>query len=643
MYCQFVKQCKMEEGKQYSIYCRKAIGSETEEVLLDMNALYDELKANYLSLAIYKISPDQNILAYSIDTDGSEYYDLYFKDLTTGKLLKNKIDRSDKMARSLEFSNDSKTIMFTVYDSVHRPYIVHRSQIDINAQVDSRSDCVPISVKESEILFTDNDDKYFVSVRKTLSEQFILIESSSNITSEYYYMKSEDFQTGTFKLFGNKQRKDGLEFKVSHQGNFFYIVHNEGEFVNFKIVRTPIDNPDFDSAEDFVPYNEKFYCEDIIPFSNHLALFGRSYGVPKLVIYDVTTNKEPKEVVFPEPSYDMYAISNREYNTNNVRIQYSSFLTPLTTYDYNMDTHSFTVLKQDEVLGGFDKNLYKQEKILARSRDGKTDIPISLVYKKRDGSKDIELNGNNPCLLYGYGSYGSSIDAYFSPFIISLLDRGVVYAIAAIRGGSENGRIWYLDGKLLKKRNTFFDFVDSAEHLINQGYTNPSRLASLGGSAGGLLIGATINEKPELWKACILQVPFVDLMNTMLDPTLPLTTTEYDEWGNPNVKEYYDYMLSYSPVDNIESEENVQKQYPAILVYQSFNDVRVNYWEGAKYVATMRHYYATKKKNNTQNLVLCKTNMTQGHGGSSGRFERYTEMAYRYAFILSQITDEYKL
>nr|CAG4715554.1 unnamed protein product [Naegleria fowleri] len=637
----YVYYSKTEDGKQFSIYCRKPIINENEhgneQVLLDLNELAEELKTNFVNLGIYKVSPSQDLLAYSIDTDGSEYYDLYVKNLNTGKLLRDRIDKSSKIARSFEFSTDSRTVVFTIYDDTHRPYKVFRTKLDIDTYVDERSQCKPIELDNCELLYTDHDEKFFVSVRKTLSEQYVFIDSSSNITSECHYLQANDLETGTFKLFGDKPRKTGLEFSVTHQGDYFYIVHNEGDNVNFKVTRTPITNPCFDTAEDFVPYNEKFYCEALLAFNKHLALFGRSGGVPKLVILDPQRKVAPREVEFPEPSFDLSPSNNKEYDTFKVRISYSSFLTPPTVYDYDMENDKLIVLKQDEVLGGYDKTIYKQEKISAKSRDGVTEIPISIVYKKRSEQNPLVLDGDNPLLLYAYGSYGACIDAYFSYALFSLLDRGFVYALAAIRGGAENGRNWYLDGKLLKKKNTFNDFIDCAEYLINEKYTKPEKLAIYGGSAGGLLIGAVVNMRPELFKAAILQVPFVDVINTMCDATLPLTVTEYEEWGCPLEKEYFDYMKSYSPYDNIENDENIDKPYPSILIDQSFNDTRVNYWEGAKYVARLRHFFATKKKNQNTSVILCKTNMSQGHSGSAGRYDRYKETAFRYAFLIDQL------
>ena len=630
---------KTEDEKQYKIYCRKKLGSEKEEVMLDLNELETELGTEFLELEVLDISPDQNILAYSIDIEGDEFYDLYFKDLTTGKLLKQRIDREDRMDTSFEFGSDSKSIIFAVCDDAHRAHKVYRTTIDVTAQVDSRSDCEKISLDEDcEMIYEECDEKFFVSVSKPNTDKYIFVESSSNITTEWYYIRSDELASGQLKLFANKKRKEGVEFYVDHQDGYFYIWHNDGNFVNFVLCKTPENNPDFDTAQCAIPYDEHFFTEDVICFANHIAIFGRRGGVPKLVIMDPHGVKPEREVVFPEPSYDLESSDNFNFNTNIIRIVYSSFVTPETTFDYNMDTNEFTTLKQEEVLGGYDKTQYKQEKIMIPSRDG-IQIPVSLVYKKQEGGS-IVMDGNNPCLLYGYGAYGYSIDAYFSHSLISLLDRGFVYASVAVRGGAECGRSHYLSGKLLNKRNSFNDFIDAAEHLIKTGWTKPDKLVCKGGSAGGLLIGSTIAMRPELFCAAVLEVPFVDVMNSMLDTSIPLTETEKDEWGNPELAHFFDYMISYSPYDNIDKEENVDKAFPSILVDHAFHDSRVQYWEGLKFVAKVRHFMTNKRKE--ASLVLCKTNMQQGHGGGTQRYEQYKETAFRYAFIINQVQPEEK-
>ncbi|KAF0979056.1 hypothetical protein FDP41_002126 [Naegleria fowleri] len=633
---------RTEDGKDYKIYCRKALeeGSK-EEILIDLNELSKELETDFLELGMYEISPDQKILAFSIDVDGDEFYDLYFKDLTNGKIYSFFISKDENLDTSFEFGNDSRTVVFAVCDEAHRPYRVYRKTLAMNSFVDKLEDCQTISVKEDcELIFEELDERFFVSVCKTLSEEFIFIDTCSNNTCEYHYIRTDDLPKDNLRLFANKKRKEGVEFYISHHTNHFYVWHNDDGYINFRLMRTPVENPDFNNLEEVLPYNPEFYTEDLVCFKDHLALFGRSEGVPKLIILDPHNVNSPKEVEFNEPFYELEPCENYTFDNSRIRIVYSSFITPTTTYEYDMQNHEFNILKQEVVLGDFDPNQYMQRKILVTARDG-VKIPIGLVYKKRNNSDTgIELDGNNPLLLYGYGAYGCSLDAYFSHAIFSLLDRGFVYAIAGVRGGSENGRGHYQDGKLLKKKNSFYDFIDCAEYLIKEGWTNPNKLVIEGGSAGGLLIGGVLAFNPELFRAAILEDPFVDVINSLSDPSIPLSVTEYDEWGNPQNEKHFEYMLSYSPYDNMDKEENVEKSYPAILIDHALNDSRVQYWEGLKFVAKLRYFYSTPERTRyfpTPSLILCKTNMKQGHGGASQRYEAYKEIAYRYSFVISQV------
>ena len=606
-----------------------------EEILLDLNQIAHEFETEYLDLGFYDISPDQNIMAYSIDVDGDEYYEMYFKDLKSGKIIAEYISRDECLDTSFEFGTDSRTIIFVTCDEAHRPYKVYRKTLNVEEQVENIEDCKRISLEnECEMVYCDMNEKFNVAAYKTLTDEFIFIESISNNTCEYRYLRVDDLPSSEFKLFANRERKEGIELYITHHKDHFYFWHNDEGFVNFKLFKTTVENPDLDNAPEFLPYNPDFYIESLVAFENHLAMFGRSEGVPKLVILDPNGEKQPKEVEFPEPSYDLGESENYIYESNLIRLTYSSFLTPETTYEYNMDTQEFKILKQEKVLGDFDKNNYVQKKLMVPSRDGKAKIPLHILYKKSSINGDIELDGSHPLLLYGYGAYSICNDASFSYSIFSLLDRGVIYAVSSVRGGSELGRDWYLQGKLLNKKNTFYDFIDSAEYLIQQGWTNPGKLAIEGGSAGGLLIGSVLCMRPEIFRAAILEVPFVDLISSMMDPSMPLCCTEYDEWGNPTIKKFYDYMIQYSPYDNIDCEENVNKPFPSILVDHALNDSRVQYWEGLKFVARLRHFQKTHSK---PGLILCKTNMKQGHGGAAQRYEGYKELAFRFAFILSQI------
>ncbi|KAL9642909.1 hypothetical protein ABK040_010604 [Willaertia magna] len=692
---------KTEEGKQLRIYCRKKIKNnleniiitnidndiyleKEEEILLDLNKLQEELKVDFLTLGIFKICPKtENLLVYSIDTNGSEFYDVYFYNLKESKFLNLKINKDQHVGCNFEFLNEN--IYFTQYDTTHRPYRIYKYKIpNLNDLVINRNDCNELIIKDNEfvkLIYEDLDERFFVSIYKSLSQEYLFIDSSSKITSELYFLKIKDLNNNLdhFKLI--KKREQGLEYYVCQKDEYFYIWHNLNEFINFKLIKVPIidiinnnENIFLKKEYEYIPYTDNFYIENVIAFKNHLTIFGRSEGVPQLIIIPSPSsslpNKEENElnkelnnryqVTFPEPSYELYPIHNREFNSNKIRFIYSSFITPETTFDYDMNKKEFIKLKQDEVLGNYNQLNYKMKKIFAKSRDGHTDIPISLVYKINNltnidnltnKDNDLDLNGNHPLLLYGYGSYGATIDAYFSHSIISLLDRGFIYAIASIRGGAENGRKWYNDGKLLQKKNTFYDFIDSAKYLIKEKYTNKNKLAIYGGSAGGLLIGACLNFNPNLFKSAILQVPFVDCVNTMLDANLPLTVTEYEEWGNPNEKHVYDYMMSYSPYDmidnihldnstNMDSTTNLEKKtFPSILIDQSLNDTRVGFWEGTKYCAKLRYHLLKNKLLDKEPFILCKTNMGAGHGGKSGRYERYKEIAFRYAFLIDQLTN----
>ena len=585
---------RTEEGKQYPIYCRKKEGLEVEEeVLLDQNVLAQGHE--YLEMGVYNISPNHQLLAYSTDTTGGESYTLYIKDLNTGQLLSDQIPNT---YYSVEWANDNQTLFYTTLDAAKRPYKLYRHQLGSTPATDT-------------LIYHETDESFFLDVSKTRSKAYLLMELENINTSEVHYLEA-DQPTGDFKVISPRQTE--LEYSVEHHSDQFLIVTN-AEAVNFKLMRASVNNPSRENWEEVIPHRESVKLDGISAFQNHLVISEREDGLRKIRIRNLATIKE-HTVDFPEPVYTVHQGRNPEFNTTTLRFNYGSLVTPMSVFDYEMDDRTRELKKQDEVLGGYDMSLYESERIFAEAEDG-TPIPISLVYKK-----GLPKDGKNPLLLYGYGSYGINSDPYFSSNRLSLLDRGFKYAIAHIRGGEEMGRMWYEHGKLLHKRNTFTDFIACAEHLIAENYTASDKLIIQGGSAGGLLMGAVTNMHPELFEIVIAKVPFVDVVNTMLDASIPLTIIEYDEWGNPNEKEFYDYIKSYSPYDNVEA-----KEYPHILVTAGLNDPRVHYWEPAKWTAKLR---ALKTGDNR---LLLRTEMGAGHAGPSGRYDYLKEIAFEYAFI----------
>ncbi len=585
---------RTEEGKQYPIYCRKKGGLEAEEeVLLDQNALAQDHE--YLEIGIFKISPNHQLLAYSTDTTGGESYTLYIKDLNTGQLLEDQIPDT---YYSVEWANDNQTLFYTTLDAAKRPYKLYRHQLGSTPATDA-------------LIYHETDESFFLDVSKTRSKTYLLMELENINTSEVHYLEA-DQPTGDFKVISPRETE--LEYSVEHHSDQFLIVTNAAA-VNFKLMRAPINDPSRGNWEEVIPHRESVKLDSISAFQDHLVISEREGGLRKIRIRNLVTGKE-HTVDFPEPVYTVHQGRNPEFNTDTLRFNYGSLVTPMSVFDYEMDERTRELKKQDEVLGGYDPSLYESERIFAEAADG-TPIPISLVYKK-----GLPKDGKNPLLLYGYGSYGINSDPYFSSNRLSLLDRGFRYAIAHIRGGEEMGRMWYEHGKLLHKRNTFTDFIACAEHLIAENYTASDKLIIQGGSAGGLLMGAVTNMRPELFEIVIAKVPFVDVVNTMLDASIPLTVIEYDEWGNPNEKEFYDYIKSYSPYDNVEA-----KEYPHILVTAGLNDPRVHYWEPAKWTAKLR---ALKT---VDNRLLLRTEMGAGHAGPSGRYDYLKEIAFEYAFI----------
>jgi oligopeptidase B len=586
---------RTEQGKQYSIYCRKKESLEAEEeIILDGN----ELAAGheYLKIGVAKISPNHKLLAFSIDTNGSESYTLYIKDTTTGGIVDTPIPNT---YYSLEWANDNKTIFYTILDITRRPYKVYRHIIGTNPDND-------------ELVYHETDRSYFLWLQKTRSEKYIIIGCNNITTSEARYIQA-DTPDENFTVF--QPRQEGVEYTLDHHENTFYIVTNE-DAKNFKLMTAPIDNTDRSQWFEVIPHRKDIKLDGIDIFCDHMVVYERRNGLKNIQIRLFRSDLK-YDIDFPEPVYNVIPSDNPEYKTDVLRFHYTSFITPMSVYDYNMNTGVRELKKQTEVLGGYNPQEYVSERIFTETDNG-VRIPVSLVYKK-----GTQRTGNNPTLLYGYGAYGISQDVNFSSNRISLLDRGFIIGIAHIRGGGELGRLWYEDGKLLKKKNTFSDFITSAEALFEKRYTSPDRLIIYGGSAGGLLIGAVVNMRPDICRAAIANVPFVDILTTMLDPSIPLTVIEHDEWGNPDKKEYYDYMKSYAPYDNIRPQT-----YPHTLVLAGLNDPRVQYWEPAKWTAKLR---TTKTDTN---VLILKTDMGAGHGGASGRYDYLKDLAFEYAFIL---------
>jgi oligopeptidase B len=587
---------RTEEGKQYPIYCRKKGSMDAQEqVTLDLNEMAKGLK--YFAVGNYTVSDNGNILAYSTDSTGYRQYTLHFKDLTSGEVLPDQIER----VTSAVWAADNKTVFAVTED-----------------QVTKRSDKFwrhTLGNSTNDLVFEEKDELYDIGVSRTRDRKYAFLQSESKTTTEVRYIPS-DAPAAEPKVI--VPRENDHEYYVDHRDGLFYIRTNKNA-KNFRLVTAPVSDPQVRNWKEVIAGRKGVKLDDIDLFAKHMVVTEREDGLRKLKIMSFETGKT-ENVSFPEPVYTVSGSANPEYNTGTFRFNYQSMVTPSSVFDYDMNTGKRMLMKQTEVLGGFDSSRYTSERIYATASDGAR-IPMSIVYKK-----GLKLDGRNPALLYGYGSYGISMDPTFSSARISLLDRGVVYAIAHIRGGGEMGEEWYDAGKMMTKRTTFTDFISAAEHLIKAKYTAGDRLVIQGGSAGGLLMGAVTNMRPDLFKAVVAQVPFVDVVNTMLDASLPLTTSEYLEWGNPNKKPEYDYIRTYSPYDNIAA-----KKYPAMLIKVSVNDSQVPYWEGAKFAAKLR---ATKTDNNP---LLLKTNMGAGHGGASGRYDALHESAFDYAFILTQM------
>jgi len=595
---------RTEQGKQYPIFCRKKGDMKApEDVTIDMNKMAEGHP--FFSVGAYNVSEDGNLLAFSTDTTGFRQYNLFVKDLRTGQVGEKIADR----VTSVAWANDNKTLFYGQEDDVTK----RSNKIFRHALGSGKHD----------LLFEEKDELYNTGVGKTRSKGYIVVVSSSSTTSETRYL-SADKPNEELKLF--LPRKENHEYYIDHLGENFYIRTND-QGKNFRLVTAPVSDPSPKNWKEIIPHRKDVMLEDIDCYAGHYIAVERENGLPKFHITDLKSGKS-HEIPFQDPVYVAYPGQNAEFNTTVFRFNYESFITPNSVYDYDVVTGKRELRKQQPVLGGYDPTLYKSERVYATASDG-VKVPISIVYKKdlnRDGQRPQNSPPNRPMLLEGYGSYGISNDVDFSSNRLSLLDRGVIFGIAHIRGGGELGKEWHDTGKMMAKRNTFTDFITAAEYLVNEKYTSKDRLIITGGSAGGLLMGAVTNMRPDLFKAVVSYVPFVDVMNTMLDASLPLTVGEYLEWGNPNEKPAYDYMRSYSPYDNVE-----KKAYPTILVRTSLNDSQVMYWEPAKYVAKLREM----KTDN--NLLLFKVKLEPGgHGGASGRYDRLHDTAFDYAFILGQ-------
>jgi oligopeptidase B len=586
---------RSETGKQYNIFCRKKGDlNAPEEILLDENVLAKGLK--YFSVRTLSVSPDHRLLAYSVDTDGGEVFTLRVKNLETGELLPDIITGT---SYSFAWAADSRSFFYDVLDPAKRPFKAMHHVLGSDVHADST-------------VLEEPDERFELSIEKSRSRQFIFFEVESKLASEIRFIRADHPEETPVLI---QPREKELIYHVDHHGDRFFFVTND-HAKNFKVVSAPIDQPSKEHWSDFAPYDPNVAITGVEAFADHLVVLERQRGLPIVRVYDLKTGKS-QLIDFAEPAYNVELGENPEFNSSVVRLEFSSLITPNSVVDYDMVGQTKTVRKQMPVLGGFNRDHYAEEQIYAKADDG-VEIPISLFYRK-----GFQRDGSAPIMLTGYGAYGLSEEAEFSSVRLSLVDRGFVFAIAHIRGGGELGRTWYEDGKLLKKKNTFTDFVRCAEYLLEQKYGSPRMLAINGGSAGGLLMGSVMNLRPDLFKTVIAAVPFVDVLNTMSDPSLPLTVTEYEEWGNPADRPYYEYIRSYSPYDNVGA-----RPYPNLLVTAGLNDPRVSYWEPAKWVAKQR----TLKNQNR--LLLLHTNMGAGHMGESGRFDRLKESAMECAFVL---------
>lgn len=588
---------KTEEGKQYPMYFRsKKQNGDDEQLLLDQNELAKGLK--YYAVSDFAISDDGNYLAFSSDTTGYRQYTLQIKDLRTGQMLPDKIER----VTSVEWANDNKHLFLVTEDDVTK-----------------RSDKLwrhEIGTSKSDLLYDEKDELYDIGVNRSRDKKMLFVTAFAKTMREVRFLPA-DQPMGEWKIV--LPREKDHEYSVDYYNGEFYITTNKNA-TNFRVVTAPVSDPSEKNWKDFIAHNPKVKVDDINFFKNHAIVYERENGLEYLRAIDMKS-KDSQRIATPETVYTTNLAANPEFNTEKIRFAYSSMITPPSTFEYDLRTKETKLLKQQEIPSGYDKTQYETKRLWVAARDG-VQIPVSVMMKK--GTK---LDGSAPMLLYAYGSYGISMPPNFNANRLSLVDRGMIYAIAHIRGGGELGEEWRQAGRMYKKINTFNDFIDTADYFIKNKYTSSDRLVIQGGSAGGLLMGAVVNMRPDLFKAALVQVPFVDVMNTMLDASLPLTTSEYIEWGNPNEKEAFDYMIKYSPYDNVKTQK-----YPNLLILTSLNDSQVPYWEGAKFAAKIR-----AMNPDAGNTVLLKTNMGAGHGGSSGRYDALKEIAFNYAFALKQV------
>ena len=587
---------RYKQGGEYPIYCRKKESLQNpEEVMIDVN---DWAKGHdYFSLTNLSVSPNNKFLAFSVDTLSRRIYTIKIKDLQTGELLMDEIDGTED---AVAWANDNATFFYTVKNEI----TLLSEHIDRHILGTPQTDDVRV--------YTEKDDSFYIGVGRSKSDKYIIIYNSSTLVSDYYILNAND-PLGKFRQFSPRETEH--EYTIEHYNDKFYIVTN-WKAINFRLMETPENATAKQNWKEVIPHRKDVMVSGIDVFADHLVISERRYGLRQIRVIDQRNGNE-HYMDFGEAVYSAYPSVNLSFNTNVLRYQFSSLITPQSTFDYDMDMKESTLLKQTEVVGGYDLDDYHSERLYAEARDGKK-VPISIVYKK-----GYKKNGQGNLLLYAYGSYGSTNDPSFSSTRLSILDRGFAYAIAHIRGSQTYGRPWYEDGKMFNKMNTFTDFVDCSKYLIQNNYTGPGHLFAMGGSAGGLLMGAVVNLAPELYRGVIAAVPFVDVINTMLDASIPLTSNEWDEWGDPRKKDEYDYMMTYSPYDNVYNAD-----YPNMLVTAGYFDSQVQYWEPVKWVAKLRDYKVG------ENILYLHTNMDAGHGGKSGRFRRYKESALKYAFIL---------
>ena len=595
-------------GKQYPIYCRKkGFLDQPEEILLDQNELAQG--KSFCSVGALTVSPDGNKLAYSLDVEGGEVYTIYVKDLVTGALYPEAIPNTFSSVyfhTGVEWANDSQTLFYLTLDESERPDKVFRHRIGDDPQKDG-------------LVFHDQDESYFLFIHKSRDGQYIFTNHHATRATEMRFISADD-PDGELRILS--PRKEGIEyFAAHHEGNFYIVTNDQSQ--NFKLMKARLEALAVEQWEEIIPHRDDVLIDYVDTFKEYLIVYERRNGLRQIRISPFGAMSNVRYIEFPEPAYSVDPESNPEFETNILRFRYSSPITPHSVIDYHMDTGQWELIKQD-IPCGYDRTQYVTERIHATATDG-NQVPMTIVYRN-----DLKRDGNNPTLLYGYGSYGSVIDADFNSQRLSLLDRGFVFAVGHIRGGSDLGRAWYESGRMLNKKNSFTDFIACAEHLITEGFTSNKKLAILGGSAGGLLVSACLTMRPDLFQAVINKVAFVDVVTTMSDPTIPLTSLEWDEWGNPQVREHYEYMLSYSPYDNVRP-----TAYPHMLITTGLNDPRVAYWEPAKFAAKLREM----KTDN--NILLLHTNYEAGHAGASGRYDHLKEVAIDFAFLIDRLCDPY--